>query len=142
MTAIKKSVRLTARTIEALKPLSEVVGSGMNWSGSINAMAEQFVIFIDGIVPGLTKNQWSALYCCFEGHIPHQDIKQEAKMLSWYVSERFASDVQVDRYLDGDASELLKIIEQCSTPEKLAILYRVKKFWRQEPPVVVTLKHE
>lgn len=138
MSAIKKSVRLTAPTIEALRPFSDVAGEGMNWSGSINAMAEQLNIFIEELTPALTKGQWDALYCLYNGYMPHPDPKEEARLLAWHISEGYQYDAQVTEFL-GSKADAIAFIEQVkaySLAQRLCIIYKAKQFWRQNRPLI------
>lgn len=135
MMPVKKSVRLTDPTIDALKPLSDVGGQGMNWSGSISSMAEHLSIFIGELTPDLSKGQWNALYCCYNGYMPHPDIKEEARLLHWHISEGYQHDPQVTEFL-GSEEDALAFIEQIkaySLAQKLCIIYKAKAFWRQQP---------
>jgi hypothetical protein len=135
--AIKKSVRLTDPTIEALRPFSDVAGEGMNWSGSINAMAEHVSIIVNELTPDLSANQWSALYCCYNGYMPHPDPKEEARLLAWHVSEGYQCDAQVAEFLGAkaDAIAFIDQLNSYSLPQRLCIIYFAKAFWRKGPVV-------
>lgn len=135
--AIKKSVRLTDPTIEALRPFSDVAGEGMNWSGSINSMAEYVSIIVSELTPELSGDQWNALYCCYNGYMPHPDPKEEARLLSWHVSEGYQHDAQVTEFL-GAKADAVVFIEQLrgySLAQRLCIIYKAKAFWRKGPVV-------
>jgi len=135
--AIKKSVRLTDPTIEALRPFSDVAGEGMNWSGSINSMAEHVSIIVNELTPELSANQWNALYCCYNGYMPHPDPKEEARLLAWHVSEGYQYDAQVTEFL-GSNADAITFIEQLkgySLAQRLCIIYKAKQFWRKGPVV-------
>src|SRR5690606_29741717 len=90
--AFKKSVRITDEAAAIMAPLGSPAEDGMNWSGSINAMAEQFGLIIGELTPDFTDDQWKAVYCCFNGYIPHPDIKTEASLLPWHISEGYQFD--------------------------------------------------
>lgn len=135
--AIKKSVRLTDPTIQSLRPLSDVHGAGMNWSGSINAMAEQFRLVMNELTPEFTENQWHAVHCAFNGYAPHPDINQEIAMLPWHISESYQHDEQVAEFI-GDTSAALRFIEQIkllSPAQRLAVIYKANAFWRTGPVI-------
>lgn len=133
--AIKKSVRLTDPTIEALRPLSDVHGAGMNWSGSINAMAEQFALIVGELKPEFTSEQWNAIYCCFNGYAPHPDLMQEIATLPWHIDQGYQYDAQVTEFL-GDqtaAAAFINQIKALSPAQRLAVIYQANKFWRNGP---------
>lgn len=133
--AVKKSVRLTDPTAMALRPFSDATGEGMNWSGSINAMAEHLRIFVDALTPELTQNQWNALYCCYNGYIPHPDPKEEARLLPWHLQEGYRYDEQVSEFL-GEGKEVESFfskMESFSLEQRLCLIYKAKAFWRTGP---------
>lgn len=129
--AVKKSVRLTDATVAALQPLTDVPGDGMNWSGSINSMAEHLVIFIDALTPELTKNQWNALYCIYNGYFPHPDIKEEARLLGWHLREGYKYDEQIKEFIgaNDDAETFFQQIDEFTLEQKLCLIYKAKAFW-------------
>lgn len=132
--AIKKSVRLVDETIQLCHELSDAAGE-VNWSGSINAMAEQYKIFAVGCMPSLTENQWNAFYCLYNGYMPHPSIQEEAKLLPWHVSEGYQYDSQVREFL-GEKDHALQFLEQIknwSTAQRVAVIYKAKAFWRKGP---------
>lgn len=135
--AIKKSVRLTDATIGSLRPFSDVAGEGMNWSGSINSMAEHLRIFVDALTPELTQNQWNALYCCYNGYIPHPDPKEEARLLAWHIQEGYRYDGQVRDFLGDEEAGVafFSKIESFSLEERLCLIYKAKAYWRNGPLV-------
>lgn len=131
---IKKSVRLVDETIRLCNELSDVPGA-VNWSGSINAMAEQYKILVEGCVPALTENQWKAFYCLYNGYMPHPSIQEEAKLLPWHVSEGWQYDAQVTEFL-GSKEQAIQFLEQVkgwSTAQRVAVIYKAKAFWRNGP---------
>ncbi len=66
MAAIKKSVRLVDNTIDVCRVISitskQQGNESVNWSGSINAMADGYQLIMSENKPELTDNQWNALY--------------------------------------------------------------------------------
>lgn len=131
--AIKKSVRLTDPTIKTLQPLSDVHGAGMNWSGSINAMAEQFALFLDELTPAFTDNQWKAIYCCFNGYAPHPDIKQELATLPWHIDQGYQYDEQVRGFIGDEPVAFIEAIKALTPAQCLAVIYKANAFWRNGP---------
>ncbi len=133
--AIKKSVRLVDETIKLCNELtspSEAV-NGVNWSGSINSMAEQYKIFATESLPKLTDKQKNAFFCAYNGYIPAPKIEQEISMLAWNISESYQYDSQV-RELIGSEEEAIKFIEEIkkwSKAQKLAVIYMSRSYWRQ-----------
>lgn len=132
---VKKSVRLVDETIEVCKNLSEFSGSAVNWSGSINAMAERFTLFIEDNTPELTENEWLAFYCIQNGYMPHPDPKVEAETLPWHISEGYQYDQQVKEFLGSkeNAIDLIERIKIWSLSERLAVIYKSRAYWRQQP---------
>jgi predicted oxidoreductase len=129
MASIKKSVRLTDATIETCKALSDA--GDVNWSGSINAMAEQYQLLIKEAMPEMQENQWNAIYCCFNGYAPHPDINQEINMLPWHIEQGCEFDDQVRDFLgDEQQSKLfIETIKQMSPSQRLAIIYKARTYW-------------
>ena len=132
--AIKKSVRLVDDTIKLCHELTNYhETSDINWSGSLNAMAEQYKVFADDCLPDLTNNQLNAFYCIYNGYIAPPKMQQEIDMLPWNISEGYQYDEQV-RDLLGSEQNALAFIEQVkkwSKSQKLAVIYKVRAFWRQ-----------
>lgn len=128
--AIKKSVYLTDPTIAALKPLSDVHGDGMNWSGSINTMAEQFSLMIESSTPAFTEGQWNAIYCCFNGYAPHPDIKQELATLPWHIDQGYQYDEQVRQFIGDEPAGFIEAVKALTTSQRIAVIYKANAFWR------------
>jgi len=128
--AIKKSVRLTDETCELLHKLT--LADETNWSGSINSMAAQYQLFIDDNTPELPENEWNALYCCFNGYMPHPEICQEIALLPWHVDQGYQYEEQVRQFLGSGetAKELIKKLENMTTSQKLAVIFEARGFWR------------
>ncbi|WP_276681537.1 hypothetical protein [Thalassolituus oleivorans] len=133
--AVKKSVRITDDAIKALRPFSGNSSDEMNWSGAINSMAEHVSFWLDEMTPELTEGQWNALYCCYNGYIPHPDIQEEAKMLAWHIDQGYQFDAQVTEFL-GDkesAHAFVDKIKSMSISERLMIIVKAKQFWLSGP---------
>lgn len=130
--AFKKSVRITDEAAAIMAPLGSKAEDGMNWSGSINAMAEQFGLIIGELTPDFTDDQWKAVYCCFNGYIPHPDITTEASLLHWHISEGYQHDGQVAQLLgsQSDAVEFIDRLKNLSLGQRIAVIYKAFKFWR------------
>jgi hypothetical protein len=130
--AIKKSVRLTDKTCELLHKLT--LKGETNWSGSINAMADQYRIFVNDNLPTLSDNEWAALYCTYNGYIPHPDIKQEIASLHWHISEGYQYDEQI-RELIGSEENAVRLIERIKSwtnSQKLAVIFKARAYWRKD----------
>ena len=132
---VKKSVRLVDGTIEVCKNLSEFSGSAVNWSGSINAMAQRFTLFIEDNTPELTEKEWLAFYCSQNGYMPHPDPKVEADTLPWHISEGYQYDAQITEFLGSKeaAINLIERVKSWSTSQRLAVIYKSRAYWRQQP---------
>jgi hypothetical protein len=131
MAAIKKSVRLVHETICICYELT-LVGE-TNWSGSINSMAQQYKMFVTECLPELTDNEKNALYSVHNGYMPHPDIEQEVALLHWHISEGYQYDQSVAEFLGtkAQAVEFIDRIKAWSKPEKLAVIYMARAYWRQ-----------
>ncbi|MBB1438389.1 hypothetical protein [Shewanella sp. SG41-4] len=128
---VKKSVRLVDDTIRTCNNLTQ--SGDVNWSGSLNAMSEQFNILIEENTPFFRPEQWTVFYCAYNGLISHPDIREEAKQLHWNISEGYQYDGQI-RELLGDEQQALafiEVIKLMSLSERIAIIYKAKSYWRQ-----------
>lgn len=135
--AIKKSVRLVDETCKLLHELT--ITGETNWSGSINQMAEQYKTLISDNMPELSKNEKTALYCSYNGYMPHPDIQQEIDLLPWHIDQSYQYDTQVTDLL-GTKEEALKFINKIkswSKSQKLSAIYMARAYWRQGPIVGV-----
>lgn len=132
---VKKSVRLVDETIEVCKNLSEFSGNAVNWSGSINAMAERFSLFIEDNTPELTEKEWLAFYSSQNGYMPHPNPKVEAELLPWHISEGYQYDAQITEFLGSKeaASSFIERINSWSTSQRLAVIYKARAYWRTQP---------
>ncbi|QQD21217.1 hypothetical protein GJQ54_05255 [Oceanospirillaceae bacterium ASx5O] len=131
--AYKKSVRITDAAAAELAAFSDATGEGMNWSGSINAMAEYVAIVNSDLRPELTENQWRALYCCYNGYVPHPNLTEEAKLLPWHIDQGYQYDEQIQQLLgsEEEARAFVKQVQEMTLAERLAVICAAKKFWRQ-----------
>lgn len=129
--AFKKSVRITDAAAAVMAPLIPAGSVGMNWSGSINAMAEQFSILIDELAPDFSEDEWKAIYCCYNGYFPHPDIKTEASTLHWRISEGYKYDEQVAYFLGSEeaAHDFVERLKGLSLAQRIAVIYRAREFW-------------
>lgn len=129
MAAIKKSVRLVDGTIGVCKALT--LSGEINWSGSINAMAEQFKVMIDENMPDLSEKEKMAFRCVFNGYAPSENLDQEIRLLSWHLSEGYECDEQVRDFL-GDKEDAVAFIDRVKSWSKsqcLAVMYDAREFW-------------
>lgn len=135
--AVKKSVRLVDDTIKLCHELTQA--GDTNWSSSVNTMAEQYKMFVTECLPPLCETKKFAFYCAFNGYIPHPKIEQEIKSLPWNISESYQYDEQVRLALDKsniDVPSFIEEIKNWSTPQKLAVIYMARAYWRQGPTPV------
>lgn len=135
MAAIKKSVRLVDNTVNVCRVISIASKhqdeSSVNWSGSLNAMADEYQLIMEENKPELTDNQWNSLYCLYNGYMPSEDAQREARLLSWHVSEGYQYDAQVTEFL-GEQEEAIAFIEDIKTwslTKQLSAIYHAKKYW-------------
>ncbi len=135
MAAIKKSVRLVDNTVDVCRVFSRLakhqVDNDVNWSGSLNAMADEYRIVMEENKPELGDNQWNALYCLYNGYMPSEDAQREARLLSWHVSEGYQYDAQVTEFL-GSKEEAIAFMEEIKTwslTKQLSAIYHAKQYW-------------
>lgn len=129
MTAIKKSVRLTEPTIKVCNQLSQ--GSDVNWSGAINQLAQRYNMFIDDSLPTISDNEKNAFYQGYNGHVYHQDLSEELKLMPWTIDQSYQYDEQVKEFLGSDEAmiDLRERVKNWSTSEKLAVIAMIERFW-------------
>lgn len=130
MAAIKKSVRLVDETIEVCKVLT--ITGEVNWSGSLNAMAEQYAIMIKDNAPLLTEDEKNIFRCLYNGYMPSDNLKQEIRLLSWHLSEGYQYDEQVRDFLGSDeaAMNLINRVKSWSNSQCLSVIYTARSFWK------------
>lgn len=135
MVAIKKSVRLVDNACKVCAVISrsslEDGGAGVNWSGSINTMADEYLIMIQENKPELSPNKWNALYCAYNGYLPSEDPQKEARLLSWHISEGYQYNEQIRDFL-GSKEEAIDFIEEIKTwplTKQLSAIYHAKEYW-------------
>lgn len=128
----KKSVFLKDLTLDICHAMSEQGAGKSNFSGSINAVFEQFSIFVDDNLPELTERQWNAFYCAFNGRLCHQSILEECKILHFTLDQNYQYDSQVQDFL-GDkeqAVEFISSVNEWPVSTKLAVIYKARSYWR------------
>ncbi|MGR5451963.1 hypothetical protein ACP3V3_19815 [Vibrio sp. PNB22_3_1] len=134
MPAIKKSVRLVEETVKHCRIVSLALSadlSSVNWSRSLNAITSEYALVMQEAKPELTENQWSALYSVYNGYMPSDDAKNEARLLWWHVAEGCKYDAQVAELLgtEKEAQEFCERIRDWSLATQLSAIYHAKKFW-------------
>ncbi|MBB1371966.1 hypothetical protein [Pseudoalteromonas sp. SR45-4] len=136
---IKKSVRLVDCTIKLCNELTtpSEAREGVNWSGSLNAMAEQYKIFATEALPELTDNQRAAFHCAYNGYIAPPNLEQEIDMLPWNIEQGYQYDSQIRDLLGSEevAVTFISEIKEWSKAQKLAVIYMARAYWRQGPIV-------
>lgn len=136
MAAVKKSVRLIEGAAKVCRSMLRKNAQGeMNWSGAINSALLEYSLMLEENKPELTADQWNALYCVYNGYEPSNDPRQEARLLSWHVSEGYQFDEQVRGFLgsEGNASEFINQIKGWPLSVQLSAIYHARKFWFDEP---------
>lgn len=136
MAAVKKSVRLIDAAVRACCVISRSTDDdSINWSGALNTMALEYVLMMEENKPELTASQWNALYCVYNGYAPSNDPRQEARLLSWHVSEGYQFDEQIQELLGTEESAVAFIneIKGWSLTKQLSAIYHAKKFWTPLP---------
>ena len=128
--AIKKSVRLVDETMTICANMS--AGGDINWSRSINNMAELFNLFITDNTPELTENEWNVFYYIYNGYMPHPIAAEEAKLLSWHIIEGYRNDELVRQFLTDEtqAIKLVVRVKSWSTSQRLAVIYKAKALFK------------
>lgn len=133
--SIKKSVRLVDNTVSVCRTISRAYksqpDSDVNWSGSLNAMAEEYQLIMAENKPNLTNDQWMALYNLYNGYMPSGDAQREARLLSWQVSEGYQYDATVAELLGTkeDAVAFIEDIKSWSLTKQLSAIFHAKRFW-------------
>ncbi len=132
---IKKSLYLSDLTMKFCHQMKTT--GETNWSGSINCIVAQYSVFVTENMPDLTEGQKNAIYCAYNGYIPHPDIKEEANLLHWHISEGWEYDEQIKDFLGTkqQAIDFISLIKSWSISEKMAVIYLAKSFWRTGPVV-------
>lgn len=135
MAAIKKSVRLVDNTVDVCRVISRVSkvsgNDAVNWSGSLNAMADEYALIMQENKPELTDQQWQAIYCVYNGYMPSEDAQREARLLSWHISEGYQCDEQVRDALGSEETAIafMDEIKSWTLTKQLSAIYHAKKFW-------------
>ena len=136
--AVKKSVRLVDVTIEQCRIVSRVsrnsAEDSINWSGSINAIADEYATIMQENKPELSESEWNVLHCIYNGYKASEDAQREARLLSWHISEGYQHDSQVAQFLESEekAIEFIERIKKWSLTMQLSAIYHAKKFWAGE----------
>lgn len=132
---LKKSVWFADHTIEVCKAITQNA-SAINFSGSLNAMAEQYSILIEECRPAMTDNQALAIACCYNGYMPSDSLQQELRLLPWHISEGYQYDEQV-RDLIGTEEDAQSFIEQAKNwtdAQRLSVIFQAKSYWSKNKP--------
>lgn len=133
--AVKKSVRLSDHTIKACQSLSAY--GDINWSGSINQIAERYSLFCEQNLPDLKQCEIYALVQAYNGYIYSNDVMLEIKSMDWQIAEAIQYDPNVVENLtsgDIDPVEFINRSKAWSIAERLAVLAKVQAFWNDNRP--------
>ena len=134
--AIKKSVRLVDKTIKTCRSLSS--DSAVNWSGSLNSLADRYDLFVGYCMPELSHAEQNAIAQAYNGHWFDRGIEQEVKQMHWQVGEAIQYDQNVVENLaaeDIDPAKFLEKVKSWTDAEKLAVIAFVNKFWNCSKPL-------
>lgn len=137
MAAVKKSVRLVDETIELCGVLSR--GSEVNYSGSINGMAQRYNVLIKAAMPDLSEGERLAICTAFNGYALADDVNQDIAGLDWHISESMQYDGNFNDILAHhkiDAEELKAKIRGCNAAQRLAIIDMTQRFWNVGQKVI------
>lgn len=98
--SVKKSVRLSASTVEVIKDTNH--GDSINWSGTLNTITSRYAIFVKQLLPDLTDNEKLIIIACFGGReINNFDIEHEIEMLPLQIQYGM------------DKAEVVKLLPEC-----------------------------
>ncbi len=141
--AIKKSVRLSDETEQLCKLMS--VHGALNWSRSINTIADRYNVMIEKSLPELTENERLAICQAYNGYMKSDSIMHEVAGLEFTISEAYQYDENVKALLlgaksasellagDGVAiSELLEKVRGWSVVERIAVIDMTERFWNKD----------
>jgi len=127
----KKSIRLADKT-HALCVLSNTSKSvTINWSASINQIAERYDYMLSKALPGLSKGEKMAFCDMYNGHILNDNLDWELKTMDFRVSECIKYQPFEHLLEDISVDDFYKKCKKFTMIEKLAILDMVQKFWNQ-----------
>ena len=143
---MKKSVRLSDLTVAVCANLS-MSYSEVNYSGSINKMAERYTLFAEHCLPDLTDGEFGAIAQAYNGHL-FKDVLTECKAMGWQIDQAIVYDRNVGDNLglsqdDYSSQEKLSIaarpfmqrVSGWSISQRLAVIAKVNIFWKGEASI-------
>ena len=140
--SVKKSVRLNADTVEIIRETSQ--HSEVNWSGSINNIANRYSLLMQDLLPDMTEKEKMVLVAAYNGHaIDNTNIEREVKMFHWQIGEALKYDSNMAELLCDDADEAINNevkngdrakafytkVEGWSFSQRLAALHFATSYW-------------
>jgi hypothetical protein len=128
--AIKKSVRLVDETINLCGILSR--GSDVNYSGSLNGMAQRYNILIKSVMPELGEGEEKAICAAFNGYTMADDITQDIAGFEWHISESMQYDGNFNDILNHykiDGEQFKTKIRGWNAAQRLAVIDMTQRFW-------------
>jgi hypothetical protein len=134
MAAVRKSVRLVDETIELCGVLSR--GSEINYSGSLNGMAQRYNILIKDSLPELGEGESKAICAAFNGYSMADNISQDIAGFEWHISESMQYDGNFNDILTHykiDGEEFKTRIRGWSEAQRLAVIDMTQRFWNAGP---------
>jgi hypothetical protein len=130
---IKKSIYLVDVTINECQSLSE--HGNINWSSSINAIAERYKLFYNYCLPALCEAEKNAIAQAYNGRVWHEKIDQEIKIMHWQIADAIEHDSSVRELLESDnvdANDFVERVKSFTNAERLAVIAFVNHFWAVE----------
>lgn len=121
--SVKKSVRLNTKTVNIIKALHRA--GEVNWSGSINDIANRYSLLIEHLLPDMTDNEKAILATCYNGrYFGVNDIEREASIMHWLIKE--AGDEFPD---EASLQAFFEKVKNWGVPERIAAIHFATSFW-------------
>lgn len=127
---IKKSVRLSDLTIDQCASLAD--RGEINWSGSLNQIAERYALFCEFNLPKITHFEKLAICETYKGYWFDNNIELELRAMDRNLSWAVQHDQDFDKLLKQGGSpkdEFLKRAKAWTMPERLAVVAMINHFW-------------
>lgn len=125
----KKSVRLSDDAVRLCHLISD---HEVNFSRSINVMADRYKYIMEKSLPELSEGETLALCAMYNGHAYHDDTQVEVSAIGAMLHESFEYDPNIAEILNQysvDVDAFAMRVLKFSAAEKVAILHMVQKFW-------------
>lgn len=144
MPSLQKSVRLSEKTVETIKQISQ---HEINYNAAINNIVQRYALVCQHSLPELTEYQRLAIAQALNSHwVSLENIEHEVKTVPWAISEAVKYDSNVVELLWQDhkdmafedfmkSNKLAEFVEQAnnwSFAEKMAVLHNALAFWSRD----------